>query len=105
MLDWIGLVGCNDDAFLLLVEAQNLLNHKRSTGQLLQQFSHLIIYIEMIEAIALALHDELVTVPGQENDRMQRFYIFLTGLSIQFGNALTSSGIIADEATVVLVAV
>ena len=76
------LVGSKDDALLLLVEAQHVHDHPRATGQLLDQLSAYIIYIQMVVAVALALQQETTVVPRQELDGVQRFDVFVGDFAV-----------------------
>ena len=59
----------------------------------------------MVVAILLALHDELRVVPRQEYDGVLRLYVFSARLAIEFADALPVGSIVADQTTVILVAV
>ena len=59
----------------------------------------------MVVAVLLALHDKLVVVPGQEDDRMERLHIFVIGLAVEFSLLLACDCVVTHESAVVLVAV
>ena len=98
-------VGGYDDALLLRVEAQHLLYYPRTAGQLLDQFTVLTVKIQMVVAVALTLKNEFPVVPRQKLDGVQRFYVFVVSLAIQFSQAVTRCRIIAHQSAVVLVAI
>ena len=104
------LVRGNDYRLVLLVESQHIEHYPRATGDLSGRevrFPLLcgeVEQIEMVVAVALALHDELVAVPRQEHDGVERFHIFITALSVELGQQLTRCGIIAHQSAVLLVA-
>ena len=115
-LDRRALVGCDDDALALGVEAEHF-HHLPFTGSQLFDFERFRVAchtaavfaqgaeIEVVVAILAALHDEAAIVPRQELDWVARLYILLIGLAIEFTCLLTSLCAVGCQATVVLVAV
>ena len=51
------------------------------------------------------MHEELVAVPWQELDGVEWFYVFITGFPIELSYFLASRSIVADQATIVLIAI
>ncbi len=115
-LDRRALVGCDDDALALAVEAEHF-HHFPFAGSQLLDFERFCVAchtaavlaqgaeIEVVVAILAALHDEAVAVPRQELDRVARLHIFLVGLAIELAGLLAGLCAVGSEATVVLVAV
>ena len=115
-LDRRALVGCDDDALALAVEAEHF-HHLPFAGSQLLDFERFRVArhtaavlaqgaeIEVVVAILAALHDEAVAVPRQELDRVARLHILLVGLAIQLAGLLAGLCAVGSEATVVLVAV
>ena len=101
-LDGISLVGGDDDTLVLGVESAEVLNHKIALGQLAYCARTYIIYIQVVVAILLTLHDKLLAVPRQEDDGVHRLHVFVALLAIQLLQLIARGGIIAHELAVVL---
>ena len=104
-LQQVLLVGDDDDALLLFIEAKQLSDYPRPLGQLFQFLALGVKKIEVVIAVFLALHDKLAAIPGQENDGILWLDIFVGGLAVELSDLLARRSLVADEAAVVLSAV
>ena len=51
------------------------------------------------------MHQEQVAIPWQELDGVEWFYVFITGFPIELSHLLTCRSIVADQTTIVLIAI
>ena len=68
------LIGANDDAALCGVESEEVEHFKLALRELAEHLAVGVEEVEVVEAIALALVDELVIIPREEGERILRFY-------------------------------
>ena len=73
-------------------------------GELTEHLSVGIEEIEVVEAIALALVDELVVIPRQESEGILRFYKSLVGFCVERLETLAGGGIVSHEVATLLTA-
>ena len=107
LLYWAAFVGRNYDFFRLGIKTEQLHHNPFPTCQLADVAVGFlsIVKVEVVVSVALTLEHEHAAVPWQEHDRMKRFYIFVVGFSVDFGNLLACLSIVAHQSTVVLVSV
>ena len=105
LLQVVGFLTRDDGTACGRTEAHQFGHHPSSLGELGQLLAIDIHQVKMVEAIALAPHDELAAVPGEERNGMLRFHILVRILGIERAQFLACQGIISIERAMVLVSV
>lgn len=102
--DVSALIGANDDAALCGVESEEVEHFKLALRELAEHLAVGVEEVEVVEAIALALVDELVLIPREEGERILRFYEAFVSLGVERLEAFTSVGVISHEVATLLAA-
>ena len=95
-------VGLDDDSFVLGVEAKHFDDFKLALGQLLEHLTLRIHEVEMVVAVAAALHDELLAVPRQEDDGIHGLDVARVGFGVQHAEALAAVCVVGHQFGLVL---
>ena len=98
------LVAADDDAAGAGVETEEFEHFKLTGGELLEQLAFGVEEVEVVEAVALALVDELVVIPRQESEGILRFYKSLVSFCVECLETLAGGGIVSHEVATLLTA-
>ena len=96
------LVAADDDAAGAGVETEEFEHLKLTGSELLEQLAFGVEEVEVVEAVALALVDELVFVPRQERERVLGFDETLVGFGVEHPESRAGVGVVGDEVAALL---
>ena len=102
LADVSALVAANDDAAGAGVETEEFEHLKLTGGELLEQLAFGVEEVEVVEAVALALVDELVFVPRQEGERVLGLDETLVGFGVEHPESCAGVGVVGDEVAALL---
>ena len=90
---------------VLCVKSENVHDNPFPLGNLLQLLTFLREEVKVVISILLTLHDKFAVVPRQELDGMERLYIFVVFLFIDYPDLVAGFRVIAGQLAIILVAV
>ena len=107
-LQWRDFGAQDDDLLRLLVEAYDAFHYPFTLGELFVRNAHFLVHVEevqMVVTVTLALVDEFLVVPRQEDDGVLRFHVLGVTFFVQHGFLFAGCCVIANQLGMVLVTV